>query len=178
MEVVHALLSEGAKVNLHSDLHCSPLNRACQGGHTEVVCTCYQLEPKSIILLTKLDGLSPLLMACHEVHTDVVRVLLSGGAKLDLLVKDGLSPLHDMACNGGHMDVVLVLLSGGAKVDLQINNGLSPLHIACRHACHMGNTLVVRTLLSGGAKVNLQTTEGKTPMHTACQYGHVGNRIG
>ena len=101
-----------------------------------------------------------------------------GGAKVDLLVKDGLSPLHDMACNGGHMDVVLVLLSGGAKVDLQINNGLSPLHIACRHACHMGNTLVVRTLLSGGAKVNLQTTEGKTPMHTACQYGHVGNRIG
>ena len=75
-------------------------------------------------------GASPLHVACFEGHTEVVCVLLSEGAEVDLpRNSDGGRPLH-AACHSGHVGVVRALLSGGAKLDLQNTAGLSPLHVA------------------------------------------------
>ena len=59
---------------------------------------------------------------------EMVRALLSRGAKVDLLTEDGVSPLY-MASQGGYSKVDRALLSSGAKIDMQ-SNDLSPLHTA------------------------------------------------
>ena len=61
------------------------------------------------------DGTSPLFAACG--CEEVVRILLSAGAKVNLQAEDGYAPLH-LACSKGDTEVVRILLSAGAKVNL------------------------------------------------------------
>ena len=103
---------------------------------------------------------------CRHHHTEVVRTLLSAGAKVDLQRGCGVSPLH-VACRDGHTEVVRAQLSGGAKVDLLTKEGDSPLHTAC----HYGHIGVVRALLSAGAREDLRDINGMTPLdlsHPPC----------
>ena len=60
------------------------------------------------------DGASPLLAACNYGHAEVVRALLSGGAKVDLQTNYGMTPLF-AACLKGYTEVVRALLSGGPR---------------------------------------------------------------
>ena len=90
---------------------------------------------------------------------EVVRALLSAGAKVDLQDKNGVAPLH-MACQKGHAEVVCALLFEGATVDLQTTDGHTPLLAACRG----GHTKMVCALLSAGARADLHDTHGRTPL--------------
>ena len=127
--MVHALLSEGAKVDLPTTEGQTPLYVACHNGHTEVVRALLS-EGAKVDLLNK-DGLSTLHMVCFNGHTEVARALLSGGAKVDLQNKNGFSPLHK-ACHCGHIGVVRALLSAGATADLCNINGRTPLDLLPR----------------------------------------------
>ena len=60
------------------------------------------------------DGASPPFAACNNGHTEVVRALLSGGAKVDLQTNYGMTPLF-AACLKGYTEVVRALLSGGPR---------------------------------------------------------------
>jgi ankyrin repeat protein len=62
-------------------------------------------------------------------HCDVVKGLLSSGAKINLCDINGQSPLF-LASKSGHCDVVKCLLSSGADINLCDRNGQSPLSIA------------------------------------------------
>jgi ankyrin repeat protein len=71
-------------------------------------------------------GQSPLFVASHYGHCDVVKCLLSAGADIDLRNKQGNSPLF-VASYFGRCDVVQCLLSSGAEINLRNKQGLSPL---------------------------------------------------
>ena len=61
----------------------------------------------------------------------MVCALLSGGANVDLLATNGMTPLH-AACLCGHIGVVRVLLSAGARADLRDVYGRTPLDLLPR----------------------------------------------
>ena len=61
----------------------------------------------------------------------MVCALLSGGANVDLLATNGMTPLH-AACLCGHIGVVRVLLSAGARAELRGTDGRTPLDLLPR----------------------------------------------
>ena len=62
------------------------------------------------------SGVTPLLTACGNGHTSVVRELLSRGADVRLTAKDGGFPLK-LACQNGYLDVAMLLVAHGADVN-------------------------------------------------------------
>ena len=73
-------------------------------------------------------GLTALLLAAREGHTDTVVALLDAGANIDQLsASDHTSPLLIAAING-HFDLAKQLLSRGANVRLASDAGATPLY--------------------------------------------------
>ena len=59
------------------------------------------------------DGVTPLLAATFNGHTDAAAALLQGGADPDARHHDGSTPLCE-AASGGHGAIVTLLLDHGA----------------------------------------------------------------
>ena len=97
------------------------------------------------------QGLTPLLVAAQEGHTDICGLLLAHGSDVNEVdLKTKLTALH-YAATRGHEAVVEALLSWGAIVDPQNQRGATPLHFACQD----GHLACVLALLKAGASVSL-----------------------
>ena len=103
-------------------------------------------------------GWTPLHHAASARNTEVVRILLDGGADPNKKSKCGDTPLNEAwwDCLG----VVKLLLEAGADPNWNGSDGMAPLHEAW-------NTDAVQILLDGGADPNYRDSDGSTPLHTA-----------
>ena len=110
---------------------------------------------------------SPLLVASHQGHCEVVRVLLSANANVNQARDDGKSPLF-VASQQGHCEVVRQLLSANASVNRANNEGVSPLFAAS----YQGHCDVVQVLLFANANVNQAEDKGASPLLAASNNGH------
>ncbi len=89
--------------------------------------------------VNKTGGLTPLLYAVREGHTDVALALLDGGAKIDQpSASDGTTPLL-MAAINGRFDLAMELLGRGADPKITNRLGDSPLYatVETRWAPHV-----------------------------------------
>ncbi|MBN3275930.1 EHMT1 methyltransferase, partial [Polyodon spathula] len=123
------------------------------------------LEPLCDLYFQDDGGWTPMIWATEYKHVDQVRLLLSGGADINIRDKEENICLH-WAAFSGCVEIAEILLN--AKCDLLAVNvhGDSPLHIAARE-----NRLdCVVLFLSRGADVNLQNKEGETPVE-CCSLG-------
>ena len=59
------------------------------------------------------DGTTPLYITACAGHTEAIKALLAGGAKVDLAKNDGTTPLYYSA-KYGHIEAIKLLLAGGA----------------------------------------------------------------
>lgn len=75
------------------------------------------------------DGWTPLHVATFNGKTEIVRMLIGAGAKLDILDEDGCTPLH-LATRRGIVEIVKILVDAGARTDIQANNGKTPYELA------------------------------------------------
>ncbi|XDG10036.1 hypothetical protein ABKA04_009651 [Annulohypoxylon sp. FPYF3050] len=75
---------------------------------------------------------TPLIIACHFGLTNIVRLLLGAGAKVDLTNASGKTALH-IASARGFPSITKLLIQNGATVKLDSGN-LSPLHDAARYS--------------------------------------------
>ncbi|KAI9276495.1 ankyrin repeat-containing domain protein [Umbelopsis sp. AD052] len=102
--------------------------------------------------------------------TEVCRVLLQEGARID--AQDSATkgtPLHFAAAQG-HIECIKVLLDEGkADVDISDKFGSTPLHLACKN----GQYEAVVVLLSYGANVDGGDTSDNTALHYATAYGWI-----
>ncbi|XP_063356587.1 ankyrin repeat and SOCS box protein 13 isoform X1 [Pelmatolapia mariae] len=94
--------------------------------------------------------------------------LIQGGASVNMVAVDSITPLHE-ACLHGQAKCVQLLLEAGAQVDARNVDGSTPL---C-DACSAGSLECVRLLLQYGAKANpALTSRTASPLHEACMGGN------
>ncbi|KAF6714948.1 Ankyrin repeat and SOCS box protein 13 [Oryzias melastigma] len=92
--------------------------------------------------------------------------LIEGGAAVNIVSVDSITPLHE-ACIQGQTQCVRLLLDAGAQVDARNIDGSTPL---C-DACAAGSLDCVKLLLEYGATVNPPLFTF-SPLHEACMGGN------
>lgn len=145
---------------------------------------------------SRVDYVTPLLVASLNGHADVVRTLLANNANVEAIRGAGVVSMYmaqryghalvdepkaqnmHVTCTpllvssfGGHVDVVRLLLEAKANTQVQEGaSGVTPLHAACEK----GHTLVAEVLVNAGADVTTRTTMyAQTPLFLASRKGNV-----
>ncbi|HBL98362.1 TPA: hypothetical protein DDZ86_01820 [Candidatus Dependentiae bacterium] len=150
-----------------------------------------------------LDDPSILLLACFLNNPIVAKLLIEGGAKLDVKGYVGLTPLH-YTCIHNNIDVAKLLIEKGADLNPTNTVGYTPLHYASEnncveiakllvekgaclgltnkvdytplhYACEKNNSEIVKLLVIHQADLNLKTKDGLTPLHLACKKDNLQN---
>jgi len=94
--------------------------------------------------------------------------MVQSGVDVDVLTKDGTSPLH-YACLIGPKELVEILVNAGADINVQSvgYGGATPLHLAAQAS----QCQIVRLLLSAGAKVDVGDKTNRSALQIGCQIG-------
>jgi ankyrin repeat protein len=116
---------------------------------------------------------SPLVMACQIGDLDSVKILLGGGAKIDLF--DNVAPNRlsqdetalTKAIDTNHIEIVRYLLAQGAQVNLRGPlKGETPLFAAA----HSRNKDILTVLIQAHADLNVRNNDGYTVLALASKY--------
>jgi ankyrin repeat protein/L-ascorbate metabolism protein UlaG (beta-lactamase superfamily) len=118
-------------------------------------------DPKAVNALDDL-GQSPLHLAAEGGRKDVVDLLISRGADIKAVARDGRNLLH-CAAAGGLVDLMDRLLKDGFRVDGPDRYGRTPL----LKASSAGSDAAAEFLLSRGANVMSRDYYDTTPLHEA-----------
>lgn len=117
------------------------------------------------------DSRTPLHVAAANGFDEIVKLLLTKGAKVNVADIDGATPLLLAATSGnekGKADVAKTLLNAGADSSKLDSSGQSALHLAAWN----GSVGVVSALINRSVDLNLKTNSGYTPLHAAAWNGH------
>ena len=147
----------------HEDVHA-----AAKNGDTDEVAALLSMDNR-VTRTFDADGWSPLHLAAHYGHADVVSLLLHNNAPVDLRSANQMAntPLH-AALAGRRADVVPILLDAGADVNAQQHGGWTALHAAAAN----GDGALVELLLSRGADAAIANDAGVTAAAIARDRGH------
>lgn len=130
------------------------------------------LQPNASLNKMNNTGMTSLMMASQHGLISAVRLLLNGGADVDVQCKSSIISENELngytalmfACVNGQLEVVHILLQAKANPDLQItNNGQTALMLAiCRQEIQ-----IVQLLLENGADLNIAKIDGETAIHVS-----------
>ena len=125
-------------------------------------------DPGSVTAMSP-DGFTALHLAAFFGKTEVTRILLAAGARVDTYTTNDFAnqPLHAAAA-GRHIEVCRMLLAAGADVDATQHGGFTPLHEAAQH----GDAEMVELFLSAGADPTVTVEDGGSPADLAEKAGH------
>ncbi|MGV8878313.1 MAG: ankyrin repeat domain-containing protein [Sphingobacteriaceae bacterium] len=127
--VAHILHQFPASVNVFSEDGFTPLGLACYFGHFEV--TRYLILKGADVNLPSQNGFNvhPIHSATAGNFTDITRVLIESGAKINVVQQSGATPLHAAAQNG-NIELLILLLDKGANVSIRMEGGKLPADLA------------------------------------------------
>lgn len=131
----------------------SHLHYAARTGNCKDVAAC--LQQGDDVDAVGIRGLTPLIVASHEGHLEVVRLLISAGANVNECTNHWGSALHH-GSSGGHLPVVRELVQSGADLELVSRYGDTPVI----GAAHFGRIDVVEFLRDAGADMNARGKDG------------------
>jgi uncharacterized protein len=119
------------------------------------------------------DGWTPLHLAAHFGRTNVASMLISRGARVDAIARNGIAnqPLQ-AAVAGRRPELVRLLIAAGADVDHQSHGGFTATHIAAEN----DDVDVLEQLKAAGANLRVRASGGKTPSDVAGEGGHEAAR--
>ncbi|XP_063376605.1 serine/threonine-protein phosphatase 6 regulatory ankyrin repeat subunit B [Cydia fagiglandana] len=114
-------------------------------------------------------GWTPLLIACHKGHMELVSTLLSNHARVDVFDVEGRSALH-LAAEHGYLQVCDALLTNKAFINSKARNGRTALHLAAMN----GYAHLVKFLIRDhNAMIDVLTLKKQTPLHLAAASGQI-----
>jgi ankyrin repeat protein len=147
----------------HEDVHA-----AAKSGDTDEVAALLSMDNR-LTRTFDADGWSPLHLAAHYGHADMVEILLHNNAPVDLRSTNAMAntALH-AALAGRQTRVAKILIDGGADVNARQHGGWTPLHSAAAN----GDRAAVELLLARGAKADSANDAGVTPAASARERGH------
>nr|XP_054757117.1 putative ankyrin repeat protein RF_0381 [Lytechinus pictus] len=173
-DVIKYLISQGADVNKRtangwSVLHCAATNSSF--GVIEYLLSVtgevnrnaedqHALLPKDDPLeVNKADneGRTSLHIAVQHGYIDVVKFLLTSGARSDTEDIRGQTPLHQ-SITLGHRDIAGLLID-----KLNAKNDSAAIHLAVIH----GHTSIIERMIAKGSDINVQSNDGQTCLHKA-----------
>lgn len=123
--VAHHLFKSPETINHYTEDGFSPLALAVYFGHEDV--TRYLLLKGAQVnqAAKNLSGLYPLHSAIAANQNMLAKMLLEGGADVNVKQAQGLTPLHAAASNG-NIELIILLLEAGADVKVRMENGKTP----------------------------------------------------
>ena len=166
-DIVHSLLSAGAKVNLQNNNGWTALMKASQYNHISIIHTL--LEVNANPHLQNLRGSNALMIAAFTGHYDVVDLLSSKGVDCDhQRENDGVTAFM-FACQKGHVQIAELLLKYQADPNARYKDGTNCFIFACNN----GHIPIVKLLLRKEFKVdpNVSNNNGWTALMSACANG-------
>ncbi|HLJ53565.1 MAG TPA: ankyrin repeat domain-containing protein [Chthonomonadaceae bacterium] len=164
LEIVEAILAQGADVDLTEDSGCTALTYAAHGGHLEVMEALLRAgaDPNH----RDNDSESVLMSAAdHPGNASALRILIAAGADVNATSPTGETPLYWIAWSGKDADpeMLEVLLDAGAD---PITPGILTL------AAYHGFTAGVSVLMARGADPSRPDHKGETALAIAKRRGH------
>ncbi|WP_339046383.1 ankyrin repeat domain-containing protein [Candidatus Mesenet endosymbiont of Agriotes lineatus] len=135
LDKIKRLLNDGANINVRCEIFYDRINQI------------------------RFDGDTPLHIAAHFGHLDVMNYLIDAGADLDARCNNSNTPLINTIFNK-KLDAFELLINRGTNVNLRYANGRTALH----HAVLYKNKEMVNILMNNGADPNIGDCRGKTPM--------------
>lgn len=173
-EVVKHLLENGADVKLVTKhAHESCFHYVAVAGNNDVL-----LETISHMATTDVQkalnrqsaiGWTPLSIAAHKGHMELVNNLLLNHARVDVFDLEGRSALH-LAAEKGYIQVCDALLSNKAFINSKSRNGRTALHLAAMN----GYADLVKFLIKDhNAVIDILTLKKQTPLHLAAAAGQL-----
>jgi len=147
----------------HEDIHV-----AAKNGDTDEVAALLSMDSR----LTRThdsDGWTPLHLAAHYGHADIVSIMLHNNAPVDIRSTNTMAntPLH-AALAGRRNDVSKMLIEAGADVNARQHGGWVPLHAAAAN----GDREMVDLLIARGADRAAMNDAGVSAAAIARDRGH------
>ncbi|XP_017855238.2 E3 ubiquitin-protein ligase MIB2 isoform X2 [Drosophila busckii] len=136
------------------------LVREAAQGHLDFVKQYLDINPSQVDVMS--GGKACIQVASHQGYVELVTYLISKGANVNVVDKEGDSALH-YAAFGNQPETMRVLLEHGAEVNFLNSSHCSALHICA----HKKTPHCVRELLQHNANVNIQDSYGDTALHDA-----------
>lgn len=124
---------------------------------------------KEIVNELSTHGFTPLGIAAHFEHEDIVHLLLTHNADPNISSQNGFNvyPLH-ASSSVNNANISKILLEFGAEVDVIQQGKMTPLHFAAQH----GNIDLIILLLEKGANIYTTTSAGDTASSIASAKGY------
>ncbi|XP_012642149.2 ankyrin repeat and SOCS box protein 16 [Microcebus murinus] len=138
-----------------------PLTIAAARGYTDCA---RHLIRQGAELDARVGGRAALHEACAQARPDCVQLLLTFGAKSNVLSDEGMTPLH-LCTTPESLQCAKLLLEAGATVNLAASESeVRPLHVVAARGLEQH----VALYLEHGADVGLRTSQGETALNAAC----------
>jgi len=162
-DAVRFLIAHGADVKAQSSVYLPPPVPAQRLGQAAGAGIVRQKAPAA-----PQGAMSPLLYAVRDDNREMVKLLMSSGAKINQPDANGTTPLL-LALINGHIDLAKFLIDQNADINAADGYGRTPLFSAidARNAGHYANPYdgsnetdaldVIKTLLDRGARADVRT---------------------
>lgn len=144
------------------------LIRACQNGQKGVVASFLKRNDKNLDYVDN-NGFSALHYACAKGTRDIIKMLITHGADVNLTSNRGITPLH-LAVKTGNKEIIKMLVNEGADINATDNSGESVIIYGIK----AGKTDAVRFMKELGADITIADNEGRTAVNYANIMGMAG----
>jgi ankyrin repeat protein len=175
LDIIKLLVASGADVNARTTTETggTVLGFALEGNNREAVE--YLIAHGAEIELRSRNGMTPLFYAASTGQDDMIQLLLSKGANLNVMglsdsLGNYLTPLM-IAGIHDHPETLKLLVAKGAKVDKRNNVGATALMEIAKRP----QPGILKLLIERGADVNARSTHGQTALMYAASNGQLEN---